>query len=116
MRAEGITGPVMGASESNIVQPERVFDSLMAKVRPGEFHNLSYPATAKAILGKTQKHPLTTHQILEIIQKSGRKVEGQNPSGTVYTSLARNPEFSKVKKNTWGLSEWYPSGGNRPEE
>jgi hypothetical protein len=114
VRSEGITGAVMGAGGAQDAdQPERVFDSLMAKVRPGEFHNLSYPSAAKAILAKTQRHPLTTHQILEIIEKSGRRVEGQNPSGTIYTSLTRNPDFTKVKKNTWGLSEWYP-GAKRP--
>jgi DNA-directed RNA polymerase delta subunit len=82
----------------------------MNSVRPGEFHALSYPAAARKILAKTDKHPLSTPQLMQIIEKSGRKVEGKNPVGTIYSSLSRNSDFSKVAENTWGLSEWYPGG------
>lgn len=101
---------VMAASNG-----DQVFDSLMNSVKPGEFHGMSFPGAARAILSKTDRHPLTTHQIMQVIEKSGRKVEGKNPVGTLYSSLARNADFEKVKKNTWGLKEWYPgskrSGG-----
>lgn len=88
---------------------DQLFDSLMNTIKPGEFHGMKYPAAARAILSKTNRHPLTTSQILEIIEKSGRKVEGKNPTGTIYSSLKRNADFVKVKKNTWGLAEWYPA-------
>ena len=87
---------------------DQTFDTLMNSVKPGEFHGKSFPAAAHAILSKTDRHPLNTNQILEIIEKSGRKVEGKNPTGTIYSSLARNSDFVKVKSNTWGLTEWYP--------
>jgi DNA-directed RNA polymerase delta subunit len=94
----------------------QIFDTLMNSVKPGEFHGLSYPAAARKILAKTDKHPLTTPQLMQIIEKSGRKVEGKNPLGTIYSSLSRNSDFQKVAENTWGLSEWYPSGAKKPSK
>jgi hypothetical protein len=77
------------------------------RVTTGEFHGMSYPSAARSILERTNKTPLTTQQILAYIEKSGRKVEGKNPNGTVYSSLKRSPDFELVTKNTWGLAVWY---------
>ena len=73
----------------------------------GEFHGMPYTSTAGAILQKTNRKPLKTHDILRHIEKSGRKVEGKNPVGTIYSSLKRNRDFELVAPNTWGLAEWY---------
>lgn len=77
------------------------------RITTGEFHGMSYPSAARSILERTNKTPLTTQQILAYIEKSGRKVEGKNPNGTVYSSLKRSPDFELVTKNTWGLAVWY---------
>ncbi|MGI8961992.1 MAG: HTH domain-containing protein [Bryobacteraceae bacterium] len=77
------------------------------RITTGEFHGMSYPSAARSILERTNKTPLTTQQILGYIEKSGRKVEGKNPNGTVYSSLKRSPDFELVTKNTWGLAVWY---------
>jgi DNA-directed RNA polymerase delta subunit len=74
----------------------------------GEFHGMSYTSAARSILERSpNKAPLTTQEILGYILKSGRKVEGKNPAGTIYSSLKRGPDFELVAKNTWGLAAWY---------
>lgn len=77
-------------------------------IRVGEFHGLGIPNAARMILEKTNKHPLTTQEILRLLAKSGRKIEAKYPSGNIYSSLKRNPDFTLVAPNTWGLTEWYP--------
>ena len=89
------------------IHAEQVFERLLSRVKPGEFHGMSYPSAAKKILSMTDRHALKTEQIIAILERSGRKIESKNPASTVYSSLARNPDFQKVAGNTWGLSEWY---------
>ncbi len=73
----------------------------------GEFHGMPYTNAARAILQKTNRRALKTSEILMYIERSGRKVEGKNPAGTIYSSLKRNQDFELVAPNTWGLAEWY---------
>lgn len=77
------------------------------RITTGEFHGMSYRSASRSILERTNKTPLTTQQILAYIEKSGRKVEGKNANGTIYSSLKRSPDFELVTKNTWGLAVWY---------
>jgi len=77
-------------------------------IKVGEFHGLGIPNAARMILEKTNKHPLTTNDILRLLEKSGRKIEAKYPIGNIYSSLKRNPDFTLVAPNTWGLTEWYP--------
>lgn len=87
---------------------ESVSVSPTMRITTGEFHGMSYTSAARAILERSpNKAPLTTQEILAYIQKSGRKVEGKNPAGTIYSSLKRGPDFELVAKNTWGLAAWY---------
>lgn len=102
-------GGVVSTEEIMAATGSDAFNTLLNSVRPGEFHGMKYPAAARAILSRTDRHPLTTQQIVQVIEKTGRKVEGKNPTGTVYSSLSRSPDFEKVKRNTWGLAEWYCS-------
>ncbi len=101
-------GGVVPTEEIMAATGSDAFNTLLNSVRPGEFHGMKYPAAAHAILSRTNKHPLTTQQIVQIIEKTGRAVEGKNPVSTVYSTLSRSPHFEKVKRNTWGLTEWYP--------
>lgn len=73
----------------------------------GEFHGMPYTNAARVILQKTGRKVLTTREILNFIEKSGRKVEVKNPAGTIYSSLTKNADFELVAPNTWGLAEWY---------
>jgi hypothetical protein len=77
-------------------------------IRVGEFHGLPIPVAARMILEKTNRHPLKTSDILRLLEKSGRKIEAKIPTGNIYSSLKRNPDFELVAPNTWGLTEWYP--------
>ncbi|HZQ95142.1 MAG TPA: HTH domain-containing protein [Candidatus Sulfotelmatobacter sp.] len=103
---EALTGAVdyvPGTTEQASGSP-----SLDPMIRVGEFHGLGIPNAARMILEKTNRHPLTTQDILRLLEKSGRKIEAKNPTGNIYSSLKRNPDFTLVAPNTWGLTDWYP--------
>lgn len=76
-------------------------------ISPGEFHGLSYTKAAEAILRKTNRRALTTQEIMSYYERSGKKIDGKNPTATLYSSLKKSKEFELVTRNTWGLAEWY---------
>ncbi len=76
---------------------------LTVDVQTWQFLGKSQPEAAKALL-KMVEHPLTTEEIIEGIRKGGIEV-GSTKYG-FYSILSRSDDFVKVKKNTWGLSEW----------
>lgn len=64
--------------------------------------------------------PLRIMDILERLEKSGHKVEGSQPYGTVQSVMLRNKDvFCKTPDRSWGLVEWADSGqdnkGNEEE-
>jgi hypothetical protein len=107
--ATGEVAPLELSVGSTVSVSENLSMAVNAPVRitTGEFHGMSYTSAARSILERTNKTALTTQQILKYIQQSGRKVEGKNPAGTIYSSLKRGPDFELVAKNTWGLAAWY---------
>lgn len=81
----------------------------LTEIIPGEFHGLSQTEASYKLLKKIGS-PLETKEILEMLKGSGFEFKGKNPVTILYRALHRmKGKFEKVKRNTWGLSEWYPS-------
>lgn len=75
---------------------------------PGEFHQHSLPEAAEKILHRAGR-PVKTNEIVSALQRAEFSSKSKTLAQSVYTSLARNPTFEKVRPNTWGLREWYPN-------
>ncbi|MCQ4574768.1 MAG: hypothetical protein NOU37_05925 [Candidatus Brocadiales bacterium] len=79
-------------------------------VTPGEFIGRKRGAQVAAILlGRTDRKPLTTEEISDLMQQSG-----YTPKKDLYTSLATSPALKLVVKKSknetlWGLRKWYPA-------
>jgi HB1/ASXL restriction endonuclease-like protein with HTH domain len=102
---EALKGGVITVESTDAMGQKDSPESVLISI--GEFHGMPFTNAARAILQKTNRRPLRTNEIVSYIERSGRKVEGKNPSGTIYSSLKRNPDFELVAPNTWGLAEWY---------
>jgi hypothetical protein len=77
-------------------------------IQRGEFHGLSRPLAAAALLRKAKKN-LKTNEIFEKLKESGYEgLSNKNSFNGLYTALSRTSELTKVAPNTWGLREWYP--------
>ena len=52
---------------------------------------------------------------MEALTKAELKVGGRKPEGTLYRTLLRSKEFTRVAPDTWGLAEWYPEAKLKPQ-
>jgi len=112
-RRLGISEPSQAATtespvETSTTDPNRpVADS----IREGQFYGMSGPKAARAVLELVgRSRPLKTDAIFEAITKGGVKI---GSSGTLYRSLFRDPDFHKVGRGLWGLTEWYPAASRK---
>jgi hypothetical protein len=72
------------------------------------FFNKTQTQAAKMILEKVG-YPLSTVLLLSGVERGGLKVGGKTDIAkkqNLYTILNRNPEFGRVKRDTWGLVGW----------
>jgi hypothetical protein len=79
----------------------------------GQFYGRSQTAATAEVL-KIYGKPQKTKAILEALTKAELKVGGRKPEGTLYRTLLRSKEFTRVAPDTWGLSEWYPDAKLKP--
>jgi hypothetical protein len=83
----------------------------------GSFHGLKLPEAVKKYLWMA-KRPQTAKQIATGLRASGMLVTSKHFYSNVYTTLSRGEragEFVQIGKE-WGLAEWRPGKGKRPEE
>jgi len=76
---------------------------ISVEVQPWQFMGKSQPEAAKVLLNLV-KHPLTTEEIVDGIQRGGVQVKGKK--NTFYAILNRSEEFARFGRNTWGLADW----------
>jgi len=100
-------GGQVGDSDSSNTSAKKGGDPLTV-VTPWQFFNKSQPEAATLLL-EAVRHPLTTEQIVEGLEKGGVEVGGSTPKDkkqNLYTILGRSGQFGRAAKNTWGLLSW----------
>ena len=84
-------------------------------IRPDEYFGMSQHVAAKTYL-KNLGHADRIENILKAIVAGGTEVGGANPLQTLRATLARNTTtFVRVAAGTFGLREFYPHVGERPQ-
>ncbi|HML72897.1 MAG TPA: hypothetical protein PKB02_00245 [Anaerohalosphaeraceae bacterium] len=54
--------------------------------------------------------PATLDEIHQKMLEGGYVFDVKEPKIAVGTALGKNPKFTKIGENKWGLTEWYPKG------
>lgn len=82
-------------------------DDPVSLVNEGEFFATSAPKAARILLERVgRQHPLKTDDLFRAVTKGGVKIA---TASTLYRSLTRDDDFTRVGRGVWGLAAWYPN-------
>ena len=89
-------------------------EEVIGAVKSDSFFNMSVPDAIRKFLRMT-KRPQKANIIAKALQDGGIHTLSKNFYANVFTTLKRDPNFVKVKKE-WGLAEWYPGRVPKKED
>ncbi len=59
--------------------------------------------------------PATIEEILNRMKEGGYVFDARDPLRAVSISMGKNPKFTKLPNEKWGLTEWYPTVKGKKE-
>jgi hypothetical protein len=97
---------ILGDPNAAAIAPSGNGEDLVATVKSDSFFGMSVPDAIRKFL-RMSKRPQKANIIAKALQDGGIHTLSKNFYANVFTTLKRDPDFVKVRKE-WGLAEWYP--------
>jgi DNA-directed RNA polymerase delta subunit len=65
---------------------------------------------------KRSMGPATIDEIHEKMTEGGYVFDVKDPRKSIATAMGKNPKFTRLDNDKWGLTEWYPPGKAEKED